>query len=308
MKSVQLIPSVSSVSKRDISKCIFCQKDKHDENINSTPDGRKKAKTFIEAVGNNFLEGLTTQEVDDKIQYHSKSCFSTFRKRASRTSQNTTPGVVPETSSSEDHHTRTRSMDSSNAASDSRGTNAQYNEKCIVCDHIKHKDIRMKYRISEVARAKLFIQAYTFNKDDVYRRCILYRTSGDVFAADLYAHKDCMKLYIVQFSRTIYDTLESLKEIEEGEAKEQKTQEAFDLVFGQLELATQGYEVTEVRKLVNKQLTGTDLEVNNRQVKGELIRRYGTTICFSYPTNKSISQLFFSSSFKVTDVAETVRK
>ena len=137
-------------------------------------------------------------------------------------------------------------------ASSSRGSDIEYKKKYIICDHIKHKDVRMNYWICEVTRAKLFIQAYNFNQDDVQSRCILYRTSVYIFAADLYVHKNCMRLYILQFSRHIYGTLESLKEIEAEEAKEEKTQEAFNRVFGQLELATRGCTVTEVRKLVKK--------------------------------------------------------
>ena len=166
----------------------------------------------------------------------------------------------------------------------------------------------MKYRISEASRAKLFIQAYTYNKDDVYTRCVFWRTAGDIFAADLYAHKSCMKWYLKQYSNHIHDTLESLREIEAEETNETKVQEAFDSVCDQLELTSRGYAVSECRKSINDLLGGTDLEVNNRQVKSELIRRYGTRICFTYATNKSISQMFFSTSFKVTDVAETVRR
>lgn len=39
-------------------------------------------------------------------------------------------------------------------------------------------------------RAKNFIKAYNFNKGKVYNKCILYKTPGDVFAADIYAHKN----------------------------------------------------------------------------------------------------------------------
>ena len=39
-------------------------------------------------------------------------------------------------------------------------------------------------------RAKNFIKAYNFNKGKAYNKCILYKTPGDVFAADIYAHKN----------------------------------------------------------------------------------------------------------------------
>ena len=39
-------------------------------------------------------------------------------------------------------------------------------------------------------RAKNFIKAYNFNKGKAYNKCILYKTPGDVFAADIYVHKN----------------------------------------------------------------------------------------------------------------------
>ena len=45
-------------------------------------------------------------------------------------------------------------------------------------------------------RRKNFIKAYNFNKDEVSNKCILRKTPGDAFAANIYAHKNCMKKYI----------------------------------------------------------------------------------------------------------------
>ena len=52
-------------------------------------------------------------------------------------------------------------------------------------------------------QAKNIVKAYHFNKDKAYNKCVLYKTLGDVFAADIYAHKNCMK----KFFKNIWVTL-----------------------------------------------------------------------------------------------------
>ena len=61
---------------------------------------------------------------------------------------------------------------------------------CVICWQSKYKNDTKKYRLCEMNRAKNFIKAYNFNKGKVYNKCILYKTPGDVFAADIYAHKN----------------------------------------------------------------------------------------------------------------------
>ena len=46
-------------------------------------------------------------------------------------------------------------------------------------------------RINEARRARLFLSAIKFNKDEVFTQCILLGSSGDIFAADIVYHKNC---------------------------------------------------------------------------------------------------------------------
>lgn len=52
-------------------------------------------------------------------------------------------------------------------------------------------------------RAKQFLPAIRFNKDNVFARCILYKTVGDIFAAGVVYHKNCMTNFIVKFQRNV---------------------------------------------------------------------------------------------------------
>ena len=73
---------------------------------------------------------------------------------------------------------------------------------CIICNQVTRNKIREKYRISKENRAKQFLAAVKFNKDDVFTRCALFKTVGDIFAADLYSHKKCIQDYIRRHSGT----------------------------------------------------------------------------------------------------------
>ena len=62
---------------------------------------------------------------------------------------------------------------------------------CIVCNQMKSKGIVKRFRICEARRARLFLSAIKFNKDDVYTRCSLLQNIGDVYAANIMYHKKC---------------------------------------------------------------------------------------------------------------------
>ena len=55
----------------------------------------------------------------------------------------------------------------------------------------------------ETRRAKQFLSAIKFNKVEVFTRCILCKTLGDIFAADVMYHKNSMTNYIVKFQRHV---------------------------------------------------------------------------------------------------------
>ena len=58
-------------------------------------------------------------------------------------------------------------------------------------------------RISETRRATLFLSAIKFNKGEVFTRCILLGSPGDIFAADIVYHKNCLSNYLRKFEREV---------------------------------------------------------------------------------------------------------
>ena len=57
------------------------------------------------------------------------------------------------------------------------------------------------WQVCENKRAATFLAAFKFNEDEVYTQCIFYQTVGDIYAADILYHTNCMSSYLLKFER-----------------------------------------------------------------------------------------------------------
>ena len=78
----------------------------------------------------------------------------------------------------------------------------------IICNQKKCRGDNQKLRICETRRAKQFLSAIKFNKDEFITRFILCKTVDDMFAAEVMYHKNCMKNYIMKFQRDVGEILD----------------------------------------------------------------------------------------------------
>ena len=305
MNSVQLR---KEAPKRETSKCIFCCKSGprgNDKKLSSTPDGQSNVITSPEKLKDNLLHGLTKEEIND-IKYHTRSCYGPYVLRGSRVP---TEAVVVQVAESPEQQADTPVLPTREARSvTSPVTNEDPSKKIfVICNHIKHKNITVKFRISENSRARSFLAAYKFNKDDVHRRCIFLKTVGDIFAADIYCHDSCTKNYIRKYLDELMKLKSAVADIEAELYNEAEIQQAINDHCNSLKLNSQAYELSKCREEINTKLNDSGLEITNRVLKSHLITRFGNQICFTYPSDASLSQMFFSSNIKATDIAETVR-
>ena len=155
---------------------------------------------------------------------------------------------------------------------------------CIICNKHKHKQDKETFQICEVSRAKLFLEARKFNPDEVYTRTTTLESIEDVFAADIMCHKSCINNYVVEYKRIVSNEYIS----KENTCDEQKF--AFSNMISKLDLEKKGYSVSECRGMVNVQLV-EELHVDNRKIKEVLLAHYGDSICFTYPRDKSVSNV-----------------
>ena len=212
--SLQLV--VENQSKKNIDKCIICQANKGNTNLTSTLNGRL---TLIDC--SNFLKDDLLDGVEDleKIKYHTKPCFSNYKKQKEKQKERserkhnlendeTVPEDEPSTSEQVEPVRSSKRLKIDPASTTPKIDDKDKEKKpCIVCNQMKCKGVDRRYRICEADRAKLFLSAMKYNKDVVYTRCSLFESIGDVFANDVMYHKNCMANYLRKFEREIEQLL-----------------------------------------------------------------------------------------------------
>ena len=109
---------------------------------------------------------------------------------------------------------------------------------------MKKSGIVKRYRIGQSSCAWRFLAAINFYNDDVHRRCIFCTTAGDVFAADIYYHDNCLKGYFSKFDRDLKKVNDFNNNASEGDSCDELTN-AFDELCSRLDLDSQGYLLSE---------------------------------------------------------------
>ena len=282
-----------SLNEADLSKCVICQR-KGGGNLSSEQNGRDKIIDTSAKLNDNLVVTID-DDLLDSIKYHMK-CYRSYIRKGDRATENTKNEESAETSINIAASVSKRLKRDRKSVDGSSSTNI-----CIICNKSKHKNDKETFRICEVNRAKLFLEARKFNLDDVYTRTSTLESVEDVFAADIMCHKNCINNYLVKYSRVVSNE-ESYKETT---CDEQTF--AFSSMISKLELERKGYSVSECRDIVNLQLC-EELHVDNRKIKEVLLGHYGDSICFTYPRDRSQSQMFYSCNIASQDMAEIVRK
>ena len=123
---------------------------------------------------------------------------------------------------------------------------------------------------------------------------------------DILTHNSCMKKYLLKYDRKIESVMNNLSKEEHECNNSEDVKKAFEEVVSELDLKCNGYSVTYVREKMSEKLGSNDL-MTNRYVKKLLIDYFGGQICFTYPTNQRISQMFFFYNADQCTLVETLR-
>lgn len=183
------VPGSPNIS---LNECIICRKRTDSagcKQLHGTPDGRNKILEDAKTLNDVFISTLSPQ-VKENFRYHSKTCSSSYRLSAKRIREKNQLEQEhqkeneqnDEQSSSAARCQATRktrhSSESSSTASYATTSSASKSKSkvCIICNSARFKrQHKPTFRICEEDRAKLFLAAYTFNKDAVGKDvfCIL---------------------------------------------------------------------------------------------------------------------------------------
>ncbi|CAB3989606.1 Hypothetical predicted protein [Paramuricea clavata] len=178
---------------------------------------------------------------------------------------------------------------------------------CVICGSdcktVKQKKIHKLLRVCEKLMAQKLLNTAIFFKDCVYTATAAMYEPEDVFAADLYYHSYCYKDYFNKYNADIEEILKSLEEEDSITAGDESFKEQF-LALG-LDFTTTACSLTSIRERLNEHLS---VPVSNRAVKHLIIELYGDAVCFTYPSNKRISQMGFSVKSNPESLLESMRQ
>ena len=79
-------------------------------------------------------------------------------------------------------------------------------------------------------------------------------------------------------------------------------QDQIKLFIESLEISSTGYTVSFCREELNKVIA--DISFYNQRIKNLLINYFDEGICFTYPSDRKKSQMFFSTNFRNRQIAE----
>ena len=273
--SLQLIGDKKR-NKVNLDRCIICQKYKRSENLTSTENGGSNIRAASTILQDDLLSDLDENDIN-AVKYHLKSCYKSYILLSKRSAsiQHDDSGVKGDEDNENGHESKTRRRVKRRKVKDDK-------KPFVICNQIKFKGDENLYRLCEENRAQLFLSTIQLNLDEVYTRCATYKTIGDIFAADIYSHKNCTKRSRLQYQR---NADELMQEDDLGADSKYELHEAFNKMTGELNLATSGYLISACRDIINEDLEG--YTVNNRKVNQMLIAHFGEEICFTYPRDKS---------------------
>ena len=270
--------------------------------------GRSKVLETAKILGDQTITSLSPVDFST-ARYHSKDCYGPYilKGKRKRESQDT---VVENTNEEE-----LLAGPSTSRSSKRRKTSSlRKKEKlCVVCGSrtlfkSKHDLSCDLFRICTVGRARKLINAAALFQDVVFDRISVHQDESAIFAADILAHKDCIKKYIKRYDDHIEKILYNL-ELEANVASDSDDiVQAFEQVVNTLDIEHIGYTLSTIRDKINSILGDEGVHVTNRQVKSMLIERYKERIVFTYPEMKRSSQMFFGNNIQAIEIAETLKK
>lgn len=240
-----------------------------------------------------------------------KACYPKYRLKADRVqSRPPSPTPIPidldpnlQQGPTESRKT-TRSQTSTPVIAQARKCSKQ-ETPCIICGlFVKggwlNREVEL-FRISEIktgkTRASRFLSAAKYMDDEVNRRCALLNDVGDVFAADIFYHPTCLRKYIMAYDRKVEQVFANLSR----EDEEISCDAVATKILDELDFVNYGYTLTSITNRLNDQ---DDFKYDNRRTKSMLLKHFGENLNFSYPRDKSVSQIVFCQDVNITDIIE----
>lgn len=259
------------------SKCVICQ-----ENKNEAPVAYEKGKQRILEVAtlrkDVVFERLTKFGAD--FVYHTgNKCYKKYTREKS----------VQNVLSAETNTTSIEQYESMETA---------YDSKCVVCNCQSHNGTFQKYRISDPIRAKKFLDAKLFFKDDVYNRTTILLCTNDILQASLYCHKNCIRSYLRSYEKGGTEITAPKEDL-----KKTVIINYFKTLIPQLKNGV-GFSLSDIRNNIG---IIHEIDISNQYIQRCILDEFGDQIRLAGSTDANKSTLIFHSTLRVEDVIDFLR-
>ena len=282
----------------------MCQTKTRSDYLSSGETGRARIVSLAKDDGGDDSRAkrvidLSEQEMEI-IKYHSSTCYKKFQrdmeKKRKEERYDVGPSSTVDDAENDNHQNRKRLK------------THDMKRVCVICGSdrktIKQQKVHKLLRICENQIAQKLLNAAKLFQDRVYTETAAMCGPEDVFAADIYYHSHCCKEYFNKYNLKIVEIMKSLEAEESVAAGNERLKERF-LALG-LDFQNTAYSLSFIREKLHEDSTLSST-VTNRTVKQLIIELYGGDVCLTYPSNKRISQMVFSTGRDPQSLVEAMR-
>lgn len=288
-----------------------------------TPSGCEKVRWAANIRRDEVYNRVDSLLKDELFSYHTTNdCYKNY------THKNVVTKLLEKRSKESPESADKNQTQSSESASDAtniRTTRSKLNpssapnkddHRCIICSCAKHNQDRTLFRISEDARAERFYEITRYFKDDLFLRTSHIQNAKDIFAADIYYHKNCMRTYERSYAKKKKERASDTQEIDDEVSnnnectslclgKTESISIVIESIISRLE-SGEIFQLSKIRDQINESIA-SDMQVYNRYIKQYLTNNYKDKIEFSVPSNKNKSTLFYCSTTSLDSVIEKLQ-
>lgn len=291
----------------DKTKCVICQINTN-ETVTSSENGQKRIRDAAEIRNDHVQKRLKLMTEEDRVVYHcNNKCYKSYTlkktldKICQKTPQCSEEPAEDNTVKDQGHPLR-RSLTSARPPPSAHLKPEDL--QCVICgsDRIKVKGVndRKKYRICESKRANTFLSAASYFGDEVFSRVADLNSDTKVFAADLYSHPNCMRLYIRKYECAINSKPHSHQSSNKFTLFERANE-----ILEPLLIAGYGFTLSDIRQLMAN--FDDTVVIHNNEVKIFLVRVYKDKIRFCDSNRKNEPLMVFSADLTPEVLAAKIR-
>ncbi|KAJ8673736.1 hypothetical protein QAD02_004998 [Eretmocerus hayati] len=173
---------------------------------------------------------------------------------------------------------------------------------CIICKKDRYKQERGTFVMTDPEKIARFISVARHKLDNVFTEISTYCTVEGIISKNLHYHATCLRNYL-------YIPKENPKDTGRPISKDPKVIEtAFKMMLSKINLHNRAFELSTLTNILNDCIEDKNIQIINKDMKNILINKYGNSVLFSYPMEKSKSPSVVVADVSADNLLERLRQ